>query len=39
VPDTSKLKGTIGYEPKRDLDQILRDVIQFERSRLSSDLR
>jgi UDP-glucose 4-epimerase len=39
VPDTSKVKAAIGYEPKRDLDQILRDVIQFERSRLSSDLR
>lgn len=39
VPDTSKLKATIGYEPKRDLDQILRDVIQFERARLTGDLR
>jgi UDP-glucose 4-epimerase len=39
VPDISKVNALLGYEPKKDLDQILRDVIQFERGRLVSDLR
>ncbi|MFM7315547.1 MAG: NAD-dependent epimerase/dehydratase family protein [bacterium] len=31
IPDLSKIRKTIGYEPKRDLDQILQDVIsQFQ---------
>lgn len=31
IPDLSKIRKTIGYEPKRDLDQILKDVIaQFQ---------
>jgi UDP-glucose 4-epimerase len=33
IPDLSKIRKTIGYEPKRDLDQILNDVIaQFQGS-------
>lgn len=31
VPDLSRIKRTIGYEPKYRLDDILRDVIRYER--------
>lgn len=30
VPDTSKAKQLIGFDPKRKLDDIIRDVIAFE---------
>ncbi len=33
VPDTSKLRAATGWQPERDLDAILRDVVAFERSR------
>ena len=29
VPDTTKLRNTIGYTPDSDLDSILRDVIDY----------
>jgi len=32
VPDVSKVKGSIGWAPTRTLDDILRDVIAYERS-------
>lgn len=32
VPDTSKIKSAIGWQPTRKLDDILRDVIAYERS-------
>jgi UDP-glucose 4-epimerase len=31
VPDVSKLRGLIGYEPKVDLDEIIRRVIDYVR--------
>jgi UDP-glucose 4-epimerase len=31
VPDIEKIKGAIGWEPQRDLDQILNDVIDWAR--------
>jgi len=33
VPDTSKLKRTIGFEPSTSLDSIIRDVIEDVRTR------
>jgi UDP-glucose 4-epimerase len=32
VPDTSKLQACIGFVPKRSLEDILRDVIAYERN-------
>lgn len=32
VPDTSKIKKAVGWQPTRKLDDILRDVIAFERN-------
>jgi UDP-glucose 4-epimerase len=34
VPDVSKLERTIGFRPRRALDEIIRDVIEDQRSRL-----
>lgn len=34
VPDVSKLERAIGFRPKRALDEIIRDVIEDQRSRL-----
>jgi len=34
VPDTAKIRAAIGWQPKHDLNQILDDVIEFERARL-----
>lgn len=34
VPDTTKIQRTIGWKPRHDLNQVLDDVIEFERSRL-----
>jgi UDP-glucose 4-epimerase len=31
IPDTSKLRGLIGWSPTKDLDQILADVIESQR--------
>ncbi|MDD3953662.1 MAG: GDP-mannose 4,6-dehydratase [Lentisphaeria bacterium] len=31
VPDLSKVHNLIGYQPKRDLDQIIRDVIESQK--------
>ncbi len=36
VPDTTKIRNAIGWTPKYTLTQILDDVIDYERSRLSS---
>jgi len=36
VPDLSRAKRLIGFAPKLGLDRILRDVIDFEKSRLQS---
>jgi UDP-glucose 4-epimerase len=33
VPDTRRVQQTIGYAPTRNLDQILHDVIAYERER------
>lgn len=32
VPDLSKVNSLIGYQPKRDLDQIIRDVIESKKN-------
>ena len=36
VPDTAKIHDLTGWEPKRSLDDILDDVITFERARLTA---
>jgi UDP-glucose 4-epimerase len=36
VPDISKIGALIGYEPRFTLDEILTDVINYERSRMRS---
>jgi UDP-glucose 4-epimerase len=33
IPDISKVNALLGWAPTRTLDQILADVIEFERSR------
>ncbi|HKY04315.1 MAG TPA: GDP-mannose 4,6-dehydratase, partial [Blastocatellia bacterium] len=33
VPDLTKIRGLIGYEPRYDLDQILTSVIDYHRAR------
>jgi UDP-glucose 4-epimerase len=35
VPDTSKIRGVVGWQATRHLTEILDDVIAFERSRLA----
>ena len=35
VPAIEKVKGAIGWEPSRTLDDILADVIAFERAALT----
>jgi UDP-glucose 4-epimerase len=37
VPDTTKIRNLIGYEPKIELDQILESVIAFQESKLASE--
>ena len=32
VPDTTKIRQAIGWQPKHDLNQILDDVIEYERA-------
>jgi UDP-glucose 4-epimerase len=34
VPDTTKLRTAVGWSPEHSLDQILDDVIEFERTQL-----
>jgi UDP-glucose 4-epimerase len=34
VPDTSKIHAAIGWQPQHNLEQILGDVVEYERSRL-----
>jgi UDP-glucose 4-epimerase len=34
VPDTSKIADLIGWQPKRQLEEIVADVIEFERDRM-----
>jgi len=36
VPDTTKLEELTGWRPRRSLDDILNDVIAYERSRLAT---
>jgi UDP-glucose 4-epimerase len=36
VPDLTRLRDLVGYEPKRKLDDILRSVIEFRRGVLAS---
>lgn len=36
VPDLTKIRGLVGYEPRYGLDQILTSVIDYHRARLSS---
>jgi UDP-glucose 4-epimerase len=38
VPDLSKIRGLIGYEPKTDLEGILASVIAYQRAKLASQL-
>ncbi len=33
VPDLSKIRGLIGYQPRADLDRIIADVIEYHRAR------
>lgn len=35
IPDTGRIRELIGWQPTRDLDDILRDVIAYERQRVS----
>ena len=35
VPDTSKIHAAVGWAPRYNLNQILDDVIEFERPRLA----
>jgi UDP-glucose 4-epimerase len=39
VPDLTKIREVIGYAPKISLDQILNDVIEYERPRVIRTLR
>lgn len=32
IPDLTKVKGAIGYSPKRDLKQIIRDVVAYQKT-------
>jgi UDP-glucose 4-epimerase len=36
IPDNSKIKKYIGWEPQIGLDQIVSDVVEFERARLAA---
>lgn len=36
VPDASKIRQLIGWKPERNLDDILADVIEFERPRIAA---
>jgi UDP-glucose 4-epimerase len=36
VPDLARIRATIGYQPKSDLDAILRDVVAWKRNHPSS---
>jgi len=35
VPDLSKIRRTIGYEPKMNLDKIIQSVVEYFRSKIS----
>ena len=35
MPDVTKLEGAIGFTPKTTLEEIVRDVVDFERTRVS----
>jgi UDP-glucose 4-epimerase len=37
VPDVSKANRLVGFEPRKQLDDILRDVIAFERAAMGSE--
>jgi UDP-glucose 4-epimerase len=36
IPSTAKLRASVGWEPERTLDDILADVLAFERARLQA---
>jgi UDP-glucose 4-epimerase len=36
IPSTAKILSTIGWQPERSLDDILADVLAFERGRLEA---
>ena len=36
IPSTAKIRGTIGWEPQRTLDDILADVLEFERGKVEA---
>jgi UDP-glucose 4-epimerase len=36
MPDLTRIKGLIGYSPRRTLEQTLREVIDFEKARLNT---
>jgi len=38
VPDLERIQAAIGWRPQRSLDDVLRDVIEFERSGQPSDV-
>ena len=33
IPDTTKVRGLLGWEPTKDLEEILADVIEYQRTR------
>jgi UDP-glucose 4-epimerase len=37
VPDTSKLRTLIGWEPKLGLEETLSDVVEYERAKSAVD--
>ena len=37
VPDLSKIRRVIGYEPRLSLDEIIAEVIEFMRARRAGD--
>jgi nucleoside-diphosphate-sugar epimerase len=36
IPSTAKVKAEIGWKPQRSLDDILADVLAFERDRVEA---
>ena len=36
IPSTAKINAALGWEPERSLEDILRDVIAFERGRVAN---
>ena len=36
VPDTTRIRQLLNWQPTRDLDQILKSVIEYERQQLEA---